>query len=161
MEHMDTEEPSARNRPVGPMGRPVLPSMASPEDRGLLVRTGWTGLGLAAVGVGGVGIVVPGLPTTVFFLLAAWAFARSNRRLEAWVLGLPHIGPLVQDQRAGLGMPRRAKATAAAMIVLSVALSAWLIGGWALRAAVLVAGTVGLLVVLLGVPTKRPPAARA
>lgn len=157
---MDTEEPSARNRPVGPAGQPALPDRTSPEDRGLLVRTGWTGLGLAAVGVGGVGIVVPGLRTTEFFLLAAWAFARSNRRLEAWVLGLPHIGPLVQDQRAGLGMPRRAKATAAVMIVLSVALSAWLIDGWALRAALLVAGAVGLLVVLLGVPTKEASTAR-
>ena len=31
-------------------------------------------------------IVVPGLPTTVFFIVAAACFARSNPRLEQWVL---------------------------------------------------------------------------
>ena len=61
-------------------------------------------MGLVAVAIGSVGIIVPGLPTTVFFIMAAWCFSRSSRRLERWVLDLPRIGPLVQDYRDGLGM---------------------------------------------------------
>ena len=33
-------------------------------------RAGWLAVGFAAVGVGAVGVVVPGLPTTVFFIVA-------------------------------------------------------------------------------------------
>jgi uncharacterized membrane protein YbaN (DUF454 family) len=76
----------------------------------------WLGGGFVAVGVGFVGVVVPGLPTTVFFVVAASCFARSSPRFERWVLGLPRIGPLVADHRAGLGMPRRAKVWALAMM---------------------------------------------
>lgn len=87
----------------------------------------WFCLGWLAVAVGGVGLVVPGLPTTVFFILAAAAFSRSSPRFERWVLDLPRIGPLVRDHRAGLGMPRRAKVFAIGGIVgvsaLSVALT--------------------------------------
>lgn len=125
-------------------------------ERPLLVRAGWTGLGCAAIGVGGVGIVVPGLPTTVFFIIAAWAFAKSSPRLEAWVLDLRTIGPAVRDYRDGVGMPKQAKVIAATMIVAFVSLSAWLVDGWVLRSGILIAGVVGLLVVLVHVPTKPP-----
>ena len=125
----------------------------APEERGLLARVLWASLGLVAVGIGSVGIVVPGLPSTVFFIVAAWAFARSSPRLEAWLLNLPRVGPLVRDYRAGLGMPRSAKATAVVMIVVFVGLSAWLVDHWMLSAVILLAGVVGVVVVLR-VPTK-------
>jgi uncharacterized membrane protein YbaN (DUF454 family) len=118
------------------------------------VRIGWTAFGLGAMGVGGVGIIVHGLPTTVFFIVAAWAFARSNPRLEPWVLGLPGVGPLVQDYRDGLGMPRRAKVTAVAMIVAFVGLSSWLADSLLLRSAILLAGVCGLFVVVFRVPVR-------
>ncbi len=38
-------------------------------------------LGSLCVGIGTVGIFVPGLPTTVFLLAASWCFARSSDRL--------------------------------------------------------------------------------
>ena len=122
--------------------------------RGLLARVAWSTFGLVAVGLGSVGIVVPGLPTTVFFMIAAWAFSKSSPRLEAWVLGLPRIGPMVQDQRDGLGMPKRTKLTAVAMIVVFVGLSVWLLDGWLVRGVVAVAGVVGVGVVWFRVPTK-------
>lgn len=125
-------------------------------ERPLLVRIGWTSLGLAAVAVGGIGIVVPGLPSTVFFIIAAWAFSKSSPRLEAWVLGLRGVGPLVEDYRNGLGMPQRAKTTAAVMIVVFVSLSVVLVDGWVLRTVLVTAGVIGLVVVLFHVPTKDP-----
>ena len=127
-----------------------------PADNPVIVRLAWTVVGLCAVGIGGVGIVVPGLPSTVFFIIAAWAFSKSNPRLEAWVLGLPRVGPLVQDYRDGLGMPQRAKTTAAVMIVVFVGLSAWLVASPIFRAVLIAAGVVGLWVVLFRVPTKAP-----
>lgn len=113
----------------------------------------WLVVGFCSVGIGFVGVVVPGLPTTVFFIVAAWAFARSSPRFERWVLGLPKIGPMVQAHRDGLGMPRRAKVVAISMIVLFSAFGTWVLG-WPLGLVVAVAAVVGVLYVGLRVPTR-------
>lgn len=109
-----------------------------------MARLLWLGLGLVCVGLGGLGIVVPGLPTTIFFIGAAACFTRSSPRLEAWVLGLPRIGPAVRDYRAGLGMPRRAKQWAIGMLVVCVGVSCWFVPSWWIRAVVAAAGAVGV-----------------
>ena len=110
-------------------------------------------LGLCCVVIGSIGIVVPGLPTTVFFIGAAAAFSRSSPRLEAWVLGLPGIGPTVRDFRAGLGMPRRAKIVAIVMVAVAITLSSLVISTWWLRLVVIGAGVVGVIVITR-VPTR-------
>ncbi len=118
-------------------------------------RWGWLGLGWMAVALGGVGVVVPGWPTTVFFIAAASCFARSSPRVERWILGLPKVGRLVADHRAGLGMPRRAKVVAITMIVVAVSASvafALSSPGW--RLAVVALGLAGVLYVGLRVPTR-------
>ena len=79
-------------------------------------RLVWIPVGLLCVGLGGVGLVLPGLPSTIFFIGAAAAFSKSSPRLEAWVLDLRGVGPLIRDYRDGLGMPRRAKVIAIAMM---------------------------------------------
>ncbi len=116
----------------------------------------WSAIGLGCVALGAVGIVVPGLPTTVFFIAAAACFSRSSRRLEAWVLGLPKIGPAVRDYRAGLGMPKSARVAAIGMIAVAVAISVVVIDRNWLRLVVLVAALVGVGAVLR-VPTRQTP----
>lgn len=122
--------------------------------RSRVARIVWIGIGLVLVGIGGVGIVVPGLPTTVFFIGAAACFTRSSPRLEAWVLGLPGIGAAVRDYRGGLGMPRRAKILAITMLTIGVALSLWRLDSLAVRAVIALLGVVGIIVILR-IPTRR------
>jgi hypothetical protein len=119
-----------------------------------VVRFAWTVFGLISVALGTIGIIVPGLPTTVFFIIAAWAFSKSSPRLEAWVLNLPTIGPMVRDYRDGLGIPKRAKILAVAMTLFFVGLSVWLVEGWVIRPVILATVAVGLTVVTVIVPTK-------
>jgi len=116
--------------------------------------------GFVAVGLGTVGIVVPGLPTTGFFVLAAACFARSSPRFERWVLDLPGVGPMVRDHRAGLGMPRRAKVVAIAMMLTACTLSSWAIGSPAFAAIILGAGAVGTWYVGWRIPTREAELAR-
>ena len=124
------------------------------SDRSIAVRAGWLVGGLVCVGVGGVGIVVPGLPTTVFFIMAAACFSKSSTRLEAWVLGLPRIGPIVRDHRNGLGMPRRAKQVACACIVGFGLLAVVLVPSLPARVAIAVAVAAGVAYVGWRVPTR-------
>lgn len=122
--------------------------MAGRIRRGL-----WFALGWIAVGLGTIGIVVPGLPTTGFFILAAAAFSRSSPRFEQWVLNRPGVGPLVRDYRAGLGMPFRAKLTAILSIGFAVALSAFLgFDRWSARVALIAIGLFGIWYVGWRVP---------
>ena len=115
----------------------------------------WTGIGIVSVGMGGLGAVVPGLPTTVFFVIAASCFSKSSPRLERWVLELPTIGPMVRDYRAGLGMPRRTKAYAVAVVVIVVSISAGLvIDATLVRIVVAAAGVVGVGTIVFVVPTR-------
>jgi uncharacterized protein len=118
------------------------------------VRLAYVLAGLLCVGLGGLGIVVPGLPTTVFFIAAAACFTRSSERLERWVLSLPGVGQMVQDHRAGLGMPRRSKLVAVASIVVFSGIAVVVLDAWLARAAVLVAAAVGVGVVTVRVPTR-------
>ncbi|MDP8969735.1 MAG: YbaN family protein [Actinomycetota bacterium] len=112
-------------------------------------------MGWLAVGLGFLGIVVPGLPTTGFFVLAAACFARSSPRFERWVLSLPTIGPLVRDYRAGLGMPRRAKVASIAAMAIAVVVSAvFALSSPIARAAVVVAGVTGAWYVGWRIPTR-------
>lgn len=123
-------------------------------------RAGFFAVGWLAVALGAVGVVVPGLPTTGFFVLAAACFARSSPRFERWVLGLPTVGPLVRDHRAGLGMPRRAKVVAIAMMLTACTLSSLAIGAPVAAAVILGAGLVGTWYVGWRVPTREHELAR-
>lgn len=117
-------------------------------------RLAWFGLGWIAVGLGGLGIVTPGLPTTGFFVLAAACFARSSPRFEQWVLDLPKIGPLVRDHRAGLGMPRRAKVMAIGMMLTACVVSALVSGSLPVAGLIIAAGLVGTWYITKRVPTR-------
>ncbi len=70
-------------------------------------------LALASLATGIVGIFLPGLPTTVFILIAAWAAARSSPRLHAWLWRHKLFGPMLRNWADGGRVSRRAKVSAA------------------------------------------------
>ena len=106
-------------------------------DGRLLLRL----LGSAAVGLGFVGIFVPLLPTTPFLLVAAWAFARSSPRLDAWLHAHPRLGAPLTAWEERRAIPRKAKAFAGISLP-----AGWLLlwSGGALAGIALAAGVVAL-----------------
>jgi len=120
-----------------------------------LARWLWFVVGLVALALGVLGVIVPGLPTTIFLIAAAGCFARSYPRLEQWILNLPGVGPSIRDYRAGLGMPRRAKVWAISMIAAACGLSAGLlIDPLGIRLLVVAVGAAGVWFVGWRVPTR-------
>jgi len=132
-------------------------------ERNRALRWAWAALGFVCVGIGGVGVVVPGLPTTVFFVMAAACFSRSSPRFEQWVLTRPGVGPLVRDYRAGLGMPRRAKLAAISCIVVMCGRSAGLaVDRATVKVLIIAVGAAGVAWIVWHIPTRAEasPAAR-
>lgn len=75
-------------------------------------RLAYLGLGLLCVGLGVIGAFLPVMPTTVFLLIALWAFSRSSERLERWLLDHPRFGPRLAEWRAHHTIPLAVKLTA-------------------------------------------------
>ena len=72
-------------------------------------RWAWLLLAYASLGTGIVGIFVPGLPTTVFILLAAYAASRGSTRLHQRLLQDPQFGPMIRDWQTHRAVSRKAK----------------------------------------------------
>ncbi len=66
-----------------------------------------------------VGVVLPGMPTTVFVLLAAWSWAKSSEKFHDWLLNHNLFGQMVRDWHEKRAMPRKAKYIAWTMMGLS------------------------------------------
>jgi uncharacterized protein len=78
------------------------------------------GCGLLALGV--IGAFLPVMPSTIFLILAAWCFARSSPRLEAWLMSHPKFGPVLVAWRREKAIPRRAKLLACLGMAVGFAL---------------------------------------
>jgi uncharacterized membrane protein YbaN (DUF454 family) len=62
-----------------------------------IVRGFFGGFGMLCVGIGFVGLVTPGLPGFVFFIIALWAFRNSSERLANWLLNNKYVGATLRD----------------------------------------------------------------
>lgn len=116
----------------------------------------WQMFGLACIGAAAAGIVLPLVPATPFLLLAAFAFARSSPRLEAWLLGHPRFGTLITDWRAEGAIGRGPKTIALTSMVATPGIT-WMIGG---SATVLTIQIVVLSVAALFVLSRPEPSRR-
>ncbi len=80
----------------------------------------WRALALASVALALIGLLLPGLPTVPFLILAAWAAGKGWPRFEAWLLAHPRFGPTIRNWRAYRSVPRRAKWAATVMMLVSL-----------------------------------------
>tara|TARA_B100000941_G_scaffold206745_1_gene150953 strand:- start:4660 stop:5097 length:438 start_codon:yes stop_codon:yes gene_type:complete len=93
------------------------------KSKFLLIRLLWISLGSTFVAIGTIGIFVPGLPTTVFLLLAAACYVRSSEKLYNWLINNKTFGKYIKDFREGRGMPMRAKIFAQSMMTIFIFLA--------------------------------------
>lgn len=91
---------------------------APPPARASRLRWAWWLLAYLSLGLGIVGIVVPGLPTVPFVLLSAFAAARGSQRLHARLLAHRQFGPIIRDWEAYGAVSRRAKRLAVSMMAV-------------------------------------------
>lgn len=105
-------------RPARPHQPPVRGS-----DTSRPVRWTLAGAGVGCVALGAIGVAVPGLPTTVFLILASWCFARSCPWLERKLIRNRLFKPFLWALDSQTPMPRRARVICTIMMWAAIALS--------------------------------------
>lgn len=82
----------------------------------------WIALGFTSLALGTVGIILPILPTVPFYMLTAFCFTKSSKRLHSWFVGTSlykrHLESFVQSK----SMTLKSKLTVMGMVTLVMAL---------------------------------------
>jgi uncharacterized membrane protein YbaN (DUF454 family) len=107
--------------------------------KGVLVTSG-----TLFVAIGVIGIFVPLLPTTVFFLLAAYCYARSSEKFYYWLLNNKWFGSYIRNYREKKGITLRVKVVSILVLWFTILYSAiFVVENIYVR--------IGLLVIAIGV----------
>ena len=106
--------------------------------RTILISLGWL-----CVGLGFVGVLIPGIPTTIFLIIALWAFTKSSEKLRYWLLNHKRFGPILNNWQEHKVVPRRAKILMVVLMSLAVILFYY-----SLQSLIL---TIGLIIILVSV----------
>jgi uncharacterized membrane protein YbaN (DUF454 family) len=116
----------------------------------LYAAIGWCAVALAIAGV-----MLPGVPTTVFVLIASYCFSRSSPRFERWLRNNRWLGPRLERVTHAGGMPPSAKRAALMTMWIAVLLSSALLAGasWAAALGTIALGAIGTVWIILRVRT--------
>ncbi|HEY9217361.1 MAG TPA: YbaN family protein [Phenylobacterium sp.] len=106
-----SEPPIVAEKPKRPLGRTEV----------LFFR----GLGWLAVALATAGVFLPLMPTTVFLLVAAWAFARGSPQLRTRLYADKRFGPFLRDWEERGAIPVRAKVLAVVGMSVGFAIVVW------------------------------------
>ncbi len=110
--------------------------------------------GTLCLALGVIGVVVPGLPTTPFLLLAAGLYVRSSDRLYQWLIRNPWLGRYISQWQKEKGLSLKSKVSSIilmwAMITISVI---FFVNSPALRLIIAFVGFIGTAVMGFIIPT--------
>ncbi len=97
-------------------------------------RIAYLVVGWVCVALGLIGAVLPLMPTTIFLLIAAWAFSRSSARWHDWLRNHARFGATIRAWEEHHAMPRRAKRIALLTLAASYGFTAVVFGPLSLAA---------------------------
>jgi uncharacterized membrane protein YbaN (DUF454 family) len=84
-------------------------------------------VGVLCVALGAVGILVPGMPGTVFLLVASWCFAKSFPSLERRLLRNRFFAPYMRFVDGNAPLPRKDRIVAITLMWVSSIFSTWVL----------------------------------
>ncbi|MDP2214838.1 YbaN family protein [Phenylobacterium sp.] len=113
----DPADSSEEDAPAPPA---MAPPTLSPPTLAPWATLMYRALGMAALGMGILGAFLPLLPTTVFLIVAAWAFGKSAPKLRARLYAHKRFGPTLRAWDQHGAIPPRAKLAAVIGMGLSL-----------------------------------------
>lgn len=113
----------------------------------LMIKIIYIFLGCLSVFLGVLGIIIPGLPTTPFLLLAAWFFLRSNNKLHKLLINNNILGNYIRKYENNKAISIRTKIYSIAIMWVMISLSTiFLIESNFIKVIVLIVGLIGTIV---------------
>jgi uncharacterized membrane protein YbaN (DUF454 family) len=103
-------------------------------------------LGFLSLGLGGLGIILPGLPTTPFILLSAGLFLRSSETLYLRLVRHRVFGKYLRQYEREKGMSLRVKLLSILVMWTMISLSFYRISHLHFRITLLALGLIGTIV---------------
>ena len=76
--------------------------------------------GTLSLVIGGIGIILPLLPTTPFLLLAAVCYAKSSKGCYRWLIYNRWFGEYIRNWHEGRGIPMKTKALSILFLILTI-----------------------------------------
>lgn len=102
-------------------------------------------LGTISLGIGILGIFIPGLPTTPFLLLTSGLYVRSSDKLYNRLISNKYIGNYIKTFREKKGMSLRLKVYSIFIMWIMISISSFLTQ-YPLNAIIIVFGVIGTIV---------------
>ena len=81
----------------------------------------WMALGFLSLGMAYVGLILPGIPFSIFLVFAAYCFAKSSKRMHDWLYNHKYFGPFLTNWVQKRVFPTKGKY--AMVIVMSSSLA--------------------------------------
>jgi uncharacterized membrane protein YbaN (DUF454 family) len=82
------------------------------------MRPIWITIGFVSTGLGIAGIILPGMPGTIFIIIAGVAFSKSHQGFYNKLKSYKSLGKIIDDFENKRGMPRRAKIISITSIIV-------------------------------------------
>lgn len=112
-------------------------------------------LGSIFLGLGFIGVFVPGLPTTPFLLLAAGCYVKSSDRLYVWLLDHKLFGKYIRNFRETRSISLRSKIISLTLMWIMIGLSVYIfIKITPVKIIIALLGVIGTIVIL-SIPASR------
>ncbi len=146
MEDQSAHTQSDTTQAIAP---PIIASTVCQPVRYGLIAFGWLNVALGVIG-----LFLPVMPTTIFLLIALWAFSKSSTRFHSWLYTHPTLGVTIRDWHAHRVIPVKAKILAIAVMSASLAyVTLFVAQGWLLPLA-LAAGLGAVATFILTRPSR-------
>ena len=106
-------------------------------------------LGSLFVALGFIGILVPGLPTTPFLLLASGCFLKSSKRLHSWLIKHKLLGKYIKSFQATGAIPKGIKIFSITMMWIMIFCTIYFfIKSLLIKIFLIICGIIGSIVLL-------------
>lgn len=112
-------------------------------------------IGSFFLSLGIIGIFLPLLPTTPFFLLAAACYARGSKRFYNWLLTNRWFGNYIKNYRERKGIPLKIKVLAISFLWLAIAYSVIFVVHILLVRIILILIAIGVTIHIFSIKTLR------
>ena len=69
------------------------------DEKWTIKRILWFSLGMLSLGMAYIGVVTPGIPFSIFLVIAAYSFARSSKKWHDWIYNHKYFVYLFSDDQ--------------------------------------------------------------